>query len=89
MNVKILGVADIVVEHGAPKLIRRDLGLDTDGLYKSIRGFYTKVMEQAPGPANPAGEKQGNGRLSGHSANAGESSPAAPSRDPLKIRAAS
>lgn len=42
MRVKCIGVKDIVVEQGATKLIRRDLGLDVEGLLKTITAFYER-----------------------------------------------
>jgi len=42
--VKCIGVGDRVVEHGAPKLIRRDLKLDLEGIFDTVQNFYKKVI---------------------------------------------
>lgn len=44
-QVKCIGVGDLVVEHGSPALVRRDLKLDLDGLYATITEFYESVLE--------------------------------------------
>ncbi|MCF8722028.1 1-deoxy-D-xylulose-5-phosphate synthase [Nitrospina gracilis] len=46
-QVKCIGVADIVVEHGAPALVRRDLKIDEEGLLETISQFYGQVMEMS------------------------------------------
>ncbi len=38
-----IGVADIVVEQGAPALIRKNLGLDPESLCETIQSFYKGV----------------------------------------------
>ncbi len=62
LNVKIFGVADIVVEHGAPKIIRKDLGLDEETLTVAIREFYQRVVNPDATPASPEANGQGNGK---------------------------
>ncbi|CAI2717854.1 1-deoxy-D-xylulose-5-phosphate synthase [Nitrospina watsonii] len=47
-QVKCIGVGDLVVEHGAPALVRRDLKIDHNGLLETISDFYDQVMEISP-----------------------------------------
>jgi 1-deoxy-D-xylulose-5-phosphate synthase len=41
--VKCIGLGDIVLEHGAPKIQRKILKLDPDGIYETIRAFYGTI----------------------------------------------
>jgi len=43
--IKCIGVGDLVVEHGAPALIRRDLEIDVEGLYDRIFAYVTQEFE--------------------------------------------
>ncbi|MEE9258711.1 MAG: 1-deoxy-D-xylulose-5-phosphate synthase [Nitrospinaceae bacterium] len=47
-RVKCIGVADKVIEHGAPKLVRRDLKLDPEGLFETITSYYELVTGFVP-----------------------------------------
>jgi 1-deoxy-D-xylulose-5-phosphate synthase len=63
VNIKCIGIGDIVLEHGAPGLQRRDLKLDPPGLYETIVTFYDAVFKNA----TAGGEKKwfgGNGKQS-------------------------
>ena len=61
--VKCIGVEDIVLEHGAPDIQRRNLKLDPDGMFETIMTFYRAVAGKA---ASNKGEKWmvGNGKNS-------------------------
>ncbi len=52
--VKCIGVGDIVLEHGAPDLQRKELKLDPEGMFETIMTFYGAVAEMA---ASGNGEK--------------------------------
>jgi 1-deoxy-D-xylulose-5-phosphate synthase len=41
--VKCIGLGDIVLEHGAPKIQRKTLKLDPDGIYETIAAFYGTI----------------------------------------------
>jgi 1-deoxy-D-xylulose-5-phosphate synthase len=41
--VKCIGLGDIVLEHGAPKIQRKILKLDPDGIYETIAAFYGTI----------------------------------------------
>ncbi len=43
--VERIGVGDFPVHHGSPKLIRRDLKLDVDGVYDTVKTFYQSVAD--------------------------------------------
>ncbi|NIQ02202.1 MAG: 1-deoxy-D-xylulose-5-phosphate synthase [Nitrospinaceae bacterium] len=43
VQVKCIGVGDLVVEHGKPPLVRRDLRLDPPGLYQTISAYYNSL----------------------------------------------
>ncbi len=60
LNIKTFGVADIVVEQGAPKIIRKDLGLDEEMLTKGIREFYKNVANPDEVPSGSDAKGQGN-----------------------------
>ncbi len=62
LNVKTFGVADIVVEHGAPKIIRKDLGLDEETLTEAIRLFYQNVMDPEMTSPQVGSKTIGNGQ---------------------------
>ena len=73
LNVKTIGVADIVVEHGAPKLVRRDLRLDTESLFTDILEFYRAVCDPQGEAARQWNEASGNGRKNPPASNTGPS----------------
>jgi 1-deoxy-D-xylulose-5-phosphate synthase len=39
LKIKCIGVPDIVVEHGAPGIIKKDLKLDSEGMFETICSF--------------------------------------------------
>ena len=39
LKTKCIGVPDIVVEHGAPGIIKKDLKLDPEGMFETICSF--------------------------------------------------
>ena len=47
LRVKRIGVGNIVVEHGAPKIIRNNLKLDPEGLFETIFEFYKKPLKSS------------------------------------------
>lgn len=76
--VKCIGVGDLVVEHGAPKLIRRDLKLDLEGIFGTVQEFYEKVMMESPSvTTNGSKIHQGNGGKKSSSSNGNATEPAA------------
>lgn len=76
--VKCIGVGDRVVEHGAPKLLRRDLKLDLEGIFDTIQKFYKKVIaESASVATNGSKVHQGNGGKKSSSSNGNATEPAA------------
>ncbi|QPJ60509.1 MAG: 1-deoxy-D-xylulose-5-phosphate synthase [Candidatus Nitronauta litoralis] len=83
LNVKTFGVADIVVEHGAPKIIRKDLGLDEETLTVAIRSFYQNVVNPEATTATQDSNGQGNGN--GISVDAKSESGTAPVKKPTNI----
>jgi 1-deoxy-D-xylulose-5-phosphate synthase len=72
--VKCIGVADRVVEHGAPALIRRDLELDPESLLNTVQEFYNDVVlgavpisgndKKETHPTGGNGQNGGNGKSS-------------------------
>jgi 1-deoxy-D-xylulose-5-phosphate synthase len=47
LKVKCIGVPNIVVEHGAPNLIKRDLKLDPEGMFETIYSFVSGATKTA------------------------------------------
>jgi len=47
VNIKCIGIGDIVLEHGAPGRQRKDLKLDPEGLYETMVAFYDNVFKNA------------------------------------------
>ncbi len=45
---KCIGLEDIVLEHGAPNLQRKDLKLDPQGIFETILAHYRQVNELVP-----------------------------------------
>jgi len=69
LAVKCIGVEDLVVEHGAPALVKKELKLDLDGIYNTIHEFYDSLLE-IPNPVNGNGKGEnynGNGAKKPHS----------------------
>ncbi len=76
--VKCIGVGDRVVEHGAPKLLRRDLKLDLEGIFDTMQKFYKEVIaESASVATNGSKVHQGNGGKKSSSSNGNATEPAA------------
>ncbi len=61
VSVKCIGLGDIVLEHGAPGIQRKDLKLDPQGLYETILAHYEQVRGL---PVSGNGKKvhSGNGK---------------------------
>lgn len=57
LRVKRIGVGNIVVEHGAPKIIRKNLKLDPEGLFETISAFYYKQPSKTPAAVSGNGKK--------------------------------
>lgn len=79
LNVKTFGVADIVVEHGAPKIIRKDLGLDEETLTAAIRQFYSNVLD--PDTTSPRVDTGASSNGQGGRNTAGEKGEISPTRE--------
>ena len=60
LKVKCIGVPNIVVEHGAPNLIKRDLKLDPEGMFETIYSFVSGATKTAPHD-NGSKSSSGNG----------------------------
>ena len=45
-----IGLPDAYIEHGAQKVLRKKYGLDTDGIYASVRDFVEKTRLKAVAP---------------------------------------
>jgi 1-deoxy-D-xylulose-5-phosphate synthase len=45
-----IGLPDAYIEHGAQKVLRQKYGLDTDGIYASVRDFVEKTRLKAVAP---------------------------------------
>lgn len=60
--VKCIGVADKVIEHGAPALVRKDLKLDPESLLNTVQEFYNNtVLGAVPISGNGSKKVHGNG----------------------------
>ena len=60
--VKCIGVADKVIEHGAPARVRKDLNLDPESLLNTVQEFYnTTVLGAVPISGNGSKKIHGNG----------------------------
>ncbi len=68
VRVKRIGVPDIVVQHGAPKIIRKNLKLDTEGITETVLEFVEKGKSAQAQPKNGKKDFSGNGKK-GHSNN--------------------
>ena len=51
---QIVGIPDRFIHHGAPKIQRRELGLDRDGLLYTMRRQLTRKKTSASAPRRPA-----------------------------------
>ena len=60
LKTKCIGVPNIVVEHGAPALIKRDLKLDAEGMFETIFSFAKQTPKSAS-QGNGAKSSSGNG----------------------------
>lgn len=47
INIKCIGIGDIVLEHGASDLQRKDLKLDPPGLYETVVAYYDSVFKKS------------------------------------------
>ncbi|MEC7640942.1 MAG: 1-deoxy-D-xylulose-5-phosphate synthase [Nitrospinota bacterium] len=61
LRVKRIGVGNLVIEHGAPKIIRKNLKLDPEGLFETISEFYNKPASASV----PENGKKGHARNGG------------------------
>ncbi len=53
LKVKCIGVPDVLIEHGAPELIKKDLKLDPEGMFETIYSFVnTTVSLKSHGNGN-------------------------------------
>ena len=52
---------DIVVEHGAPGLIKKDLKLDSEGMFETICSFINVTISSKPN-GNGAKHSSSNGK---------------------------
>ena len=83
--VKCIGVGDLVVEHGAPKLVRRDLKLDIEGIFDTMQKFYQEVMAESPFvPSNGGKAHRGNGGKKSPPSNNGKATQPAATIKPVK-----
>jgi 1-deoxy-D-xylulose-5-phosphate synthase len=62
LKTKCIGVPDIVVEHGAPGIIKRDLKLDPEGMFETICSFINLTISSKPhgNGAKPSSENGNN-----------------------------
>ena len=60
LKTKCIGVPDIVVEHGAPGIIKRDLKLDPEGMFETICSFINLTISSKP-HGNGTKPSSGNG----------------------------
>ena len=60
LKIKCIGVPDIVVEHGAPGIIKRDLKLDPEGMFETICLFINLAISSKP-HGNGTKPSSGNG----------------------------
>lgn len=81
VRVKRIGVPDIVVEHGAPKLVRKDLKLDTEGVTETVLEFIQKGQVSLTKSKNG---KKGLGKK-GYSSN-GKAPSQNGKKNPLKVK---
>ncbi|HMO31661.1 MAG TPA: 1-deoxy-D-xylulose-5-phosphate synthase [Lacibacter sp.] len=44
-EVKIMGIPDRLVEHGTPKQLYREIGLDAEGILETVRGLMKEMVE--------------------------------------------
>lgn len=87
MHIKRIGVGELVVEHGASSIIRRDLELDVEGLYKNILSFF-RDMEgplQADGNTKENLDKKSNKNYSANGKKSHVASNKAQLKDKLPV----
>jgi len=46
-EIKILGIDDKFIEHGSQDELLRDIGLDSEGIFKQIMNFLVKIKSPA------------------------------------------
>ena len=61
LKTKCIGVPDIVVEHGAPGIIKKDLKLDPEGMFETICSFINVTISSKPN-GNGAKPSSSNGK---------------------------
>ncbi|MEE1551050.1 MAG: transketolase C-terminal domain-containing protein, partial [Nitrospinaceae bacterium] len=61
LKTKCIGVPDIVVEHGAVGLIKRDLKLDPEGMFETILSFMSSTSNSTT-QGNGDKASSGNGK---------------------------
>ena len=64
-RVKCIGVGDVAVEHGASKILRKDLKLDPEGMFETIFSFYNSILDSSGNDnsqGNGAKDSSGNGK---------------------------
>jgi len=64
-RVKCIGVGDVAVEHGASKILRKDLKLDPEGMFETIFSFYNSILDSSGNDnsqGNGAKASSGNGK---------------------------
>jgi len=64
-RVKCIGVGDAAVEHGASKILRKDIKLDPEGMFETIFSFYNSVLDSSRNDnsqGNGAKGSSGNGK---------------------------
>ncbi|MFQ5444242.1 MAG: 1-deoxy-D-xylulose-5-phosphate synthase, partial [Nitrospinales bacterium] len=66
LKIKCIGVGDIVVEHGAPAIIRKDLKLDPQGLFDTIHSFYQAEVDVPVGNGRKSFQKNGKKSYAGN-----------------------
>jgi len=61
LKTKCIGVPDIVVEHGAPGIFKKDLKLDPEGMFETICSFINVTISSKPN-GNGAKPSSSNGK---------------------------
>ena len=62
VQTKCIGLGDIVLEHGAVNVQRKDLKLDPEGIYETVLEHYSIVMELLPAAGKEKKLFTGNGK---------------------------
>ena len=58
-------MGDVAVEHGASKILRKDLKLDPEGMFETIFSFYNSMLDSSGNDnsqGNGAKDSSGNGK---------------------------